>query len=164
MTTKSKNDTFAKWEQNGKLPEILEFIADCSRKLVTQKEMSKHLGICEDVFIRMNKKYPIIERVQLEAKLNLKRDLVGAIYKRAIGYENMAEVQHIEDGGKGKPPKRRIVKSKKHIPGDKYGTVYLFTKHFGREYSDKSYEFQLLEQKFLANKEEWQTPDEDNIN
>lgn len=153
----ANKDTYQIWKDTGKLDEILEFIKECSRKLVTQKEMCKHLGITQDTFIRLKRKYPIIEKTQLDSKLNLKMDLMGAIYKRAIGYEYTDEVQHIEDDGKGKAPRRKIVKTTKHIPADKYSAVYLLTKYFGREFSDKSYELHLLEQRMLLNKEEWMT-------
>lgn len=47
--------------------------------------------------------------------MNIKMNLLGALYKRAIGYEYIDEVQHIIDDGKGKAPKRRSVKTKKHV-------------------------------------------------
>lgn len=96
------------------------------------KEVCKHLSIVEDIFIRLKRKYPILEKIQVEAKLNLKMNLMGTLYKRAIGYEYTDELQHIENGGEGKAPKKRIVKTKKYIPADKYCAVYLLTKHFGR--------------------------------
>ncbi|WP_168712075.1 hypothetical protein, partial [Acholeplasma laidlawii] len=37
--------------------------------------------------------------------------------------------------------------------------VYLLTKHFGREYSDKAYELKILEEKIKASKEEWTIDD-----
>lgn len=69
--------------------------------------MCKHLGIIQDIFIRIKRKYPIIEKIQLGSKLNLKMDLMGALYKRTIDYESTDEVQNIEDDGKGKAPKRK---------------------------------------------------------
>lgn len=153
----TKKDTYQIWTESGKLNEILDFIKECARKLVTQKEMCKHLGITQDTFSRLKRKYPDIAKMQFAAKINLKMDLMGALYKRAVGYEFTDEVQHIEDSGKGKPPKRKIVKTTKHVPADKYSAVYLLTKHFGREFSDKSYELHLLEKRMLNNKEEWLT-------
>ncbi len=39
-------------------------------KLVSQKEICKHLSKEEDTFIRLKRKYPILEKIQVEAKLN----------------------------------------------------------------------------------------------
>src|SRR5690606_34087062 len=111
----------------------------------TQKEMCKHLGITQDTFTRLKRKYPEIEKAQFEAKINLKMDLTAALYKRAIGYDVVEETQHIDDAGKTRGPRRKIVRTTRHIPADKYSAVYLLTKHFGREYSDKAYELKILE-------------------
>lgn len=51
-------DIFEKWKASGDLPKILEFIAECSRKLVTQREMLQHLGMREDTFSKLKKKHP----------------------------------------------------------------------------------------------------------
>lgn len=156
MDKNKGKDTYQKWEEAGKLEEVLEFIKEAARKLVTQVEICKHLGITQSTFITLKRKYPIINEIQLDAKMNLKMDLMGSLYKRAMGYDYIDEVTHIEDNGKGNP-KRKITKTKKHVPADKYSAVYLLTKHFGREFSDKSYELHLLEQRMLLNKEEWIT-------
>lgn len=89
-------------------------------------------------------------------------DLIGTLYKRAIGYEYTDELKHIEDGGKGKVPKKRIVKTKEYIPAHKYCAVYFLT-ILVDNFSDKSYELQLLEQHMLLNKEGWDT-DVENTN
>lgn len=102
------------------------------QKVSITKSNVKHLSIEEDTFIRLKRKYPILEKIQVEAKLNFKTDQMGALYKRAIGYEYTDELQHIEDGGKGKVPKKRIVITKKYISADKYCAAYFPTKFFGR--------------------------------
>jgi len=155
----ANKDTYQLWVETGKLDEVFEFIKECSRKLVTQKEMCKHLGITQDTFTRLKRKYPEIEKAQFEAKINLKIDLTGALYKRAIGYDVTEETQHIDDAGKTRAPRRKIVRTTRHIPADKYSAVYLLTKHFGREYSDKAYELKILEEKMKASKEEWTIDD-----
>lgn len=48
--------------------------------------------------------------------------------------------------------KRTITKTKKRAISDKCSALYLLTKHFGREFSDKSYELHLLEQRMLVSK------------
>lgn len=146
-------DTYHKWEHFGKLKEILDFIKTCQRCLVSQTEMCKHLGIKEDTFIRLKRKYPVIEKALLDAKMDLKKDLVGALYKRATGYSYTDEVHYIEDSG-SKSKKRRVVKTTKHVPDDKYSAVYLLIKYFGRDFSDRSYELALLEARLNANTEE----------
>jgi len=48
----ANKDTYQLWVETGKLDEGFGFIKECSRKLVTQIEMCKHLGII-NVNIRM---------------------------------------------------------------------------------------------------------------
>jgi len=157
MTT--KKDTYQTWVEMGKLDEVLEFIKECSRKLVTQKEMCKHLGITQETYAALKRKYPALANIQVEAKLNLKMDLMGALYKRAVGYDVIEETQHIDDAVAGRPPRRKIVRTTKHIPPDKYSAVYLLSRVFGREFSDKSFEYELLENKMKESKEEWSKDD-----
>lgn len=147
-----KMDEYEMWEQTGQLPQVLNFIKDCSRKLTTQKEMCKHLNIDEKTFISLKKKYPIISATQIEAKIDLKKDLASAMYKKAIGHELINEEQYIEDGGKGKEQKRKIHRTKTQVSPDYKAIVYLLTKQFGIEYSDKNDEYELMECKL---KEKW---------
>lgn len=58
--------------------------------------MCKHLGITQDTSTRLKRKYPEIEKAQFEAKINLKMDLTGALYKRAIGYDVVEKTQHVD--------------------------------------------------------------------
>lgn len=148
-------DIFEKWKASGDLPKILEFIAECSRKLVTQREMLQHLGMREDTFSKLKKKHPEIQKAQDDARYNLKADLTGALYKRAIGFETIEEYQDIEDGGKGQKQKRKIHRVKKYIPPDYKSIIYLMTKTFGREYSDRYEELAMAEKKLEMTKEEW---------
>ena len=82
-----KRDTYQMWKDTGQLPQVLEFIKECSRKLVTQKEMCTYLNLDEATFTRLKKKHPELDEAFHKAKLDLKKDLMGALYKKAIGYE-----------------------------------------------------------------------------
>lgn len=157
---KNKKDTYEKWEAAGELPKILDYIRDCARKLVTQKEMCQALHIREDVFCNLKKRHPEIQRVQDEARFDLKRDLAGALYKKALGYEIIEETQDIEDSGKGQKQKRKIHRVKKQIPPDYKSILYLLTKTFGREYCERYEELQLAEKKLEQAREEWNSENE----
>lgn len=159
-----KIDTYQLWEQTGQLPQVLDFIKDCSKKLITQREMCKYLKIDETTFIALKKKYPVLTTLQAEAKLDLKRDLASAMYKKALGYELIDEEQYIEDRGKGQEQKRKIHRTKKQVGPDYKAIVYLLVKQFGREYSDKNDDYELMERKLKESKEVWirtgEMPDE----
>lgn len=150
-----KIDTYQLWKQTGQLPQVLDFIKDCSKKLITQKEMCQCLKIDETTFIALKKKYPELTTIQAEAKLDLKRDLASAMYKKALGYELVDEEQYIEDRGKGKEQKRKIHRTKKQVGPDYKAIVYLLVKQFGREYSDKNDDYELMERKLKESKEIW---------
>ena len=77
-----KRDTYQMWKDTGQLPQVLEFIKECSRKLVTQKEMCTYLNLDEATFTRLKKKHPELDEAFHKAKLDLKKDLMGALYKQ----------------------------------------------------------------------------------
>lgn len=143
------------WKETGQLDHILSFIRECSKKLVTQREMCKYLRIDEATFSRMKKQYPKIQEAIDNSKLDLKKELVGALYKKALGYEVIEEQQFIEDRGKGKEQKRKIHRTKKYIQPDYKSIVYLLTKNFGREFSERKDELELMDKRLALMKEEW---------
>ena len=128
------------WKDTGQLPQVLEFIKECSRKLVTQKEMCTYLNLDEAFH---------------KAKLDLKKDLMGALYKKAIGYETVEEEQFIEDKGKGEGQKRKIHRIKKQVPPDYRSCLYLLTKQFGREYCERYEEMKMVEQRVKESEDVW---------
>lgn len=148
-------DTYQMWKDEGRFDEVMAFIKDSTKKLATQKEICQKLGIHETTFMKMKKAHPDIETAIINAKLDLKDELVHALYRKAIGYDVTDEIQYIEDQGKGKPPKRKITKTKKHIAPDKFCILYLLTKHFGLEYSDRSNEIRIMESRLQISSEEW---------
>ena len=152
---KGQRDLYQVWKDNGEFDTIVAFIKDCYKKLVTQREMCEHLNISEVTFSRMKKKHPDIAALVEASRLDLKRDLVGALYKRAMGYSTVETQQIIEDKGKGNQQKRRVLKIVKEVGPDYKSIVYLLTKHFGREYSERYEEIKLLEKRIEAGKEEW---------
>jgi hypothetical protein len=72
-----------------------------------------------------------------------------------MGYSTVETQQIIEDKGKGNQQKRRVLKIEKEVGPDYKSIVYLLTKHFGREYSERYEEIKLLEKRIEAGKEEW---------
>lgn len=150
-----KRDTYELWLDSGKWPEIQTFIAECAKKLVTQREMCERLNIDEATFSRLKKKHPEIQKVMDDARINLKMDLIGAMYKRAVGYESVDEEQVIEDKGKGNGQRRKVTKVTKQVAPDFKALVYLLSKHFGRDFTDRSEELKLAEQKMQLSQEEW---------
>lgn len=150
-----KPEIYENWKKDGSLDKKIEFIRDCTKKLVTQKEICRCLGLTERTMIIMRKKHPDIQDAMDRAKIDLKKELMGAIYKRAVGFEIIDEDQVIEDAGKGKEPKRKINRTKKTVAPDTRSAIYLLTKHFGREFSEKKDELDLMEERNKITKEEW---------
>lgn len=152
---KNQRDIYETWRDTGQLPEIMTFISDCSKKLVTQGEMCEHLGINEAMFSRLKKRHPEIQFAMDKARMNLKEDLANSLYKLAMRYTFTKETQDIEGKGSGQAQKRKIHRTKKEIGPDFKAIVYLLTKKFGREYSQRFEDFQLAEKKIEEAKEEW---------
>jgi len=155
MGMQTKKDTYQKWKETGQLDSVLSFIKECAKKLITQREMCEYLKINEATFVRLKKKYHELEVMQQKAKLELKKDLVSALYKKAIGYEVIEEEQFIEDRGKGKEQKRKIHRTKKQVQPDFKSIVYLLTKNFGRDFSERKEELDIMEKRVNLMREDW---------
>jgi len=151
----NQRDIYDMWRDTGDLPKVMAFITDCTKKLITQSEICEHLGINEATFSRLKKRHPEIQAAMNKAKLDLKDDLASALYKLAMGYTLTEETQDIEDKGSGQAQKRKIHRTKKEIGPDFKAIVYLLTKKFGREYSQRFEDYELAEKKLEQAKEEW---------
>ena len=151
MRRKEETDIYKTWVRTGKLEEVLSFITECAKKLVTQTEMCKTLKMDPRTFSTLKKNHPDVQEAIDKAKFELKKDLASAMYKKAMGYETIEEDQYIED--KNGNQVKKIHRTKKQVAPDYKALTYLLTKHFGREY--------LMEKKLEKNKEEWQKADED---
>ena len=130
------------WVNSGKLPEVLAFISECAKKLVSQKEMCQVLKINPNTFSSMKKDYPIIQETIDKAKYELKKDLASAMYKKAVGYETVEEDQYIVD--KGGQQVKKVHRTKKQVGPDYKALTYLMVKHFGKEYSERYEELAFM--------------------
>ena len=148
-------DIWEQWQEDGKLEEVLAFIADCSKKLVTQREMCKYLKIEEHTFTNLKHKYPQIQEAMDKSRYELKKDLANAMYKKAVGYETVDEDQLIEE--KDGKTKKKVHRVKKQVGPDFKAITYLLTKKFGKEYSERYEDLRLMEKKLESQnrKEEW---------
>lgn len=128
MERSPKGDIYDMWKETGQLPEILAFISDCGKKLVTMGEKADHLNIKLPTFTKLRKKHPDIQLAMDKFSLRFKEDLASAMYKLAMGYTLTEETQDIEDKGSGQSRKRKIHRTKKEIGPDFKTIVYLLTK------------------------------------
>lgn len=146
-------DLYEKWEESGQLSARLEQLTNWKRSLVTQGEMAKALGITEEYFAKLKKKHPKIQEAFDKGLVNLKNDLVGAMYKKALGYDVKETDMIVDDNGKSNP-KKKIRTSTRHIPGDYNTQVYLLNKFFGEEYNPSYDQLKLQREKNEAKEDD----------
>lgn len=131
---KKNPDLFERWEASGQLPAKLDQLTKWKRSLVTQSEMAKALGITEEHFCKLKKKHPQIQEAFDKGMVALKSDLIGAMYKKALGYDVKETDMIVDDNGSSKP-KKKIRTSTRHIPADYNTQVYLLNKYFGETFN-----------------------------
>lgn len=148
---------YRNWVETGKLPEVLAFISECAKKLVSQKEMCQVLKINANTFSSMKREHPDIQEAIDKAKYELKRDLASAMYRKAVGYETVEEDQYIVD--KGGQQVKKVHRTKKQVGPDYKALTYLLTKYFGKEYAERYEEMRLMERKMKNTEEKWQRAD-----
>jgi len=153
MPRKDKSDTFDLWKKNGALETKLGLISDLTARRSSQIVISQQLGINPKTFSMLKSKHSEIRKAVLEGEERLKSSLLDAVYKRAMGFEATDEVTTLEIVNERK--KKRIVKTRKTFPPDVDACKYLLMIKFGKEYSPKKYELELMEKKIKSDKEVW---------
>ena len=77
-------DIYKTWVRTGKLEEVLSFIIECAKKLVTQTEMCKTLKMDPRNFSTLKKNHPDVQEAIDKAKFELKKDLASANLIEAV--------------------------------------------------------------------------------
>jgi len=146
-------DSFERWENQGLLKNKLKTIEELVGKNVSQKKIAKVIGISEKTLQKLKIKHVEFARAFSKGELDLKDNLIGAIYKKAIGFEHEDIQTQMEDHN-GKP-KKKIVKTMKYYPPDLNSAKYLLIIKFGRSFNEKKDELDLMERRFDEKEDEW---------
>lgn len=146
-------DIFETWKKNNVLEDKLNLITNLVGKRSTQLMISQQLGISSKTFITLRDKHKEIRDAIAKGEDMLLNNILDAIYKRAVGYETEDEVTTYEIVGDRK--KQRIVKTKKVYPPDIDACKYLLMIKFGRDYSPRKFELEILEKKTAEAVELW---------
>ena len=153
MPRKDKSDTFDLWKRSGALESKLGLISDLTARRSSQFVISQQLGINPKTFFTLKNKHSEIRKAVMEGEERLRSALLDAVYKRAVGFEATDEVTTLEMVNERQ--KKRIVKTRKTFPPDVDACKYLLMIKFGKEYSPKKYELELMEKKIKSDKEVW---------
>ena len=144
-------DTYEIWKEQKVLSNKLMIVEDLVSKNTSQRLIASRLGISEKTLIKLKKDHTELMEAFISGSEKLKSTLINALYKKARGMTIEDEVTTYElvDGRK----KQRIVKTKKTYPRDTEAIKYLLSIKFGREYSPKKFELEIMEKRI--EKEEW---------
>ncbi len=121
----------SKYEQ---IKKKLDKIKEYARNGATNKEIAGILGISEDTFYEYCNKYPEFSESIINEKIEADLNMVGAMYKRGIGYEYVEEhIEYVpgdEKDKKNSTTKVTVVKKvKKHIPANvSAAAIWLFNR------------------------------------
>ena len=105
----------------------------------------QQLDISSKSFIVLSDKHKDIRYAIAKGEDMILNNILDAIYKRAVGYETEDEVTTYEIVGDKK--KQRIVQTKKVYSPDIDAYKYLLMIKFGRDYSPRKLELEILEKK-----------------
>jgi len=146
-------DSFERWENQGLLKSKLRTVEELIGKNVTQEKIAKVIGISEKTLQKLKNKHVEFARAFSKGELDLKDNLIGAIYKKAMGFEHEDIQTQMEDHN-GKP-KKKIVKTMKYYPPDLNSAKYLLIIKFGRSFNEKKDELDLMERRIDEKQDEW---------
>ena len=148
-------DSYDMWKENGQLEEVLNFVRTSINHFVSKTEIAKALHLSKTAVNNLRNKHKDFDDAFTGPKLQLKNELCDAMLKLALGYEEVTETQDITDGGRNGEQKRKVNRVKKQIGPNYKAIIYLLTKHFGKEYSEKYEELKIMERRLDNQKEEW---------
>ena len=153
------HDIFMTWKMNGQLENKLATIESLASKRVIQSEIANQLGISSKTFIKLKKKYPEIVEALNKGEESLKVNIMDAILKRALGFKETDEVQVLEMvNGK---QKKKITKTTKYYPPDIEAGKYILIVKFGKDFSPKKFELDLMKERIDKKDENWIKEGED---
>lgn len=79
-------DSFERWKNQGLLKNKLKITEELVAKNVTQEKIAKVIGISEKTLQKLKNKHVEFARAFSKGQLDLKDNLIGAIYKKAMGF------------------------------------------------------------------------------
>ena len=109
---------------------------ELAEKGLTDKEISKQLGISTAVFYDYKNKFPEFSDALKRGKQPVDNDVENALLKKALGYdyeEQVTEERISEDGTKHPALVRTI---KKHMPGDVTAQIFWLKNRMPKEWRD----------------------------
>lgn len=131
----------------------MKLVRQLSAKNVTQQKIANELGISLKTLQKLKNRHVDFARVFKKGQSEMKENLIGAIYKKAMGFER-EEVQTLIEKV-GSKQKQKVVKNKKYYPPDLNSAKYLLITKFGRDYNEKKDELDLMEKRLENKDEEW---------
>ena len=148
-----KLDTFEKWVQDKKWPEVRDLISNLFEKGFTKKYISERLGINEATFYRLYDDhaeireifYSVLEKEMPECKSELKR--------QAFGYWIEEEVKEISSKNDKKGTKGG--RHKRWVPGNFRALVYYMTLRYGPDYMENAEALKAMERMKKEAREDW---------
>ncbi|HMM00012.1 MAG TPA: hypothetical protein PKC96_01555 [Bacilli bacterium] len=147
MARNRKSDTIDLWKKSGSLESKLSLVSSLVSHRSSQIVISEQLGISPKTSTMLKNRHLEIRKAIEEGEETLKNDLIDVVYKRAVGVATTDEVIPFE--AVNDKQKKRIVKTKKAYPPDVDACKYLLTIKFGKEFSSKRYELEILEKKIF---------------
>lgn len=150
-----KKDTYEIWLLQEVAEKKLKVIRELVSKQVSLTQISKTLGITPKTLIKLKNVHSEVLKAFVYGNEDMKDNLIGAMYKKAIGFEQEEVQTFIEENNHNKSIKRKIVKNKKYYPPDYSAIRYLLITKFGREYNEKKDEIYLMEKRIENNSEVW---------
>lgn len=146
-------DLYERWDQTGILESKLNAIKEMVSKRAHQIQIAEYLGVTEKTLIKLKKIHPRLFQAFVYGNEMMKNNIVDAVLKRAIGYDQEETQTTIEETKSG--TKKKIVKTKKHYPADISAAKYLLPLYFGLEFSERRYEIEAMNKRLERGEEVW---------
>lgn len=109
---------------------------ELAEKGLTDKEISKQLGISTTVFYEYKNEFPEFADALKRGKQPVDNDVENALLKNALGYDYEEQVteERIKEDGTSYPSVTRTLK--KHMPGDVTAQIFWLKNRMPKEWRD----------------------------
>ena len=150
-------NTYQEWKKNNELKSKLDLIKQLASIGANVNKIADKLGICRRTFMSMKKKHKDIEEAYEDGMSMLEETAFETIVKLAFGFTYNEEDQHIVETARG--TRKQIDKHVRYVKPDLSALKYMMVTKFGRQYSEKKYELELMEKRIEKGMEEWENAD-----
>lgn len=149
-----KPSIYSKWVKSDVLKFKLRDMRDYKSHGLTEEQIALKLGVHHTTLINMKKVHKDVEDAMELGNEGLKDELTNALYTACVGHSKkiITRVYRFDEKGENKHM-FELKEGELYFPPSETALKFMMPMKFGRDYSDKRYDYELKEKIIEASKD-----------